>query len=173
MACACITFVAILCVCIAGLRKVSINVHIAAKIKCESKYCTFLDCSSLQAFLFVLSSFFCGKKINAEKKCVALRQHLAVFLIIFHILKKKYIKKKSNKNKKNSHHISGWWRLMGGQAFNRQTIIEMTGIKSGIENFAISTYKYIIWKNRNIAKLRPVAKTHNIQCSRKDGKFLH
>ena len=45
-----------------------------------------------------------------------------------------------------------------GQASNRQTIIEMTGIKSGIENFVISTYKYVIWKNRNIAKLRPISK---------------
>ena len=54
--------------------------------------------------------------------------------------------------------VKGWLRLMGCQAFNRQTIIEMTGIKSGIENFAISTYKYVIWKNRNIAKLRPVSK---------------
>ena len=61
--------------------------------------------------------------------------------------------------------VKGWLRLMGCQAFNRQTIIEMTGIKSGIENFAISTYKYVIWKN--------IAKKHNIQCSRKDGKFLH
>ena len=43
---------------------------------------------------------------------------------------------------------------MGCQSFNRQTIIEMTGI----ENFAIGTYKYVIWKNRNIAKLRPVSK---------------
>ena len=54
--------------------------------------------------------------------------------------------------------VKGWLRLMGGQAVNRQTIIEMTGIKSGIENFAISTYGYVIWKNRNIAKLRPVSK---------------
>ena len=54
--------------------------------------------------------------------------------------------------------VKGWLRLMGGQTFNRQTIIEMTGIKSGIENFAISTYKYVFWKNRNIAKLRPVSK---------------
>ena len=55
--------------------------------------------------------------------------------------------------------VKGWLRLMGCQSFNRQTIIEMTGIQSGIENFAISTYKYVIWKNRNIAKLRPVSKT--------------
>ena len=34
----------------------------------------------------------------------------------------------------------------------------MTGIQSGIANFAISTYKDVIWKNRNIAKLRPVSK---------------
>ena len=54
--------------------------------------------------------------------------------------------------------VKGWLRLMGCQSFNRQTIIEMTGIQSGIENFAISTYKYVIWKNRNIAKLRPVSK---------------
>ena len=54
--------------------------------------------------------------------------------------------------------VKGWLRLMGCQAFNRQTIIEMTGIQSGIENFAISTYKDVIWKNRNIAKLRPVSK---------------
>ena len=54
--------------------------------------------------------------------------------------------------------VKRWLRLMGGQAFNRQTIIEMTGIKSGVENFAISTYKYVIWKNRNIVKLRPVSK---------------
>ena len=47
---------------------------------------------------------------------------------------------------------------MGCKAFNRQTIIEMAGIQSGIENFAISTYKYVIWKNRKIAKLRPVSK---------------
>ena len=52
----------------------------------------------------------------------------------------------------------GRLRLMECQAFNRQTIIEMTGIQSGIENFAISTYKDVIWKNRNIAKLRPVSK---------------
>ena len=32
--------------------------------------------------------------------------------------------------------VKEWLRLMGGQAFNRQTIIEMTGINSGIENFA-------------------------------------
>ena len=54
--------------------------------------------------------------------------------------------------------VKGWLRLMGCQSFNRQTIIEMTGIQSGVENFAISTYKYVIWKNRNIAKLRPVLK---------------
>ena len=54
--------------------------------------------------------------------------------------------------------VKGWLRLMGCQAFNRQTIIEMTGIQSGIENFAISTYKDVIWKNRNIVKLRPVLK---------------
>ena len=36
--------------------------------------------------------------------------------------------------------VTGWLRLMGGQAFNGQTIIEMTGITSGIENFC---YKYI------------------------------
>ena len=40
----------------------------------------------------------------------------------------------------------------------KKKIFEMTGIQSGIENFAISTYKYVIWKNRNIAKLRPVSK---------------
>ena len=49
--------------------------------------------------------------------------------------------------------VKGWLRLMGCQSFNRQTVIEMTGIRSGIENFAISTYKYVIWKNRNIAEL--------------------
>ena len=49
--------------------------------------------------------------------------------------------------------VKGWLRLMGCQAFNRQTIIEMTGIQSDIENYAISTYKYVIWKNRNIATL--------------------
>ena len=54
--------------------------------------------------------------------------------------------------------VKGWLRLIGVQAFNRQTIIEMTGVKSGIENFAISTYKCVIWKNTNIAKLRPVSK---------------
>ena len=54
--------------------------------------------------------------------------------------------------------VKGWLRLMGCQSFNRQTIIEMTGIQSGIANFAISTYKYVIWKNRNVAKLRPVSK---------------
>ena len=53
--------------------------------------------------------------------------------------------------------VRGWLGQLGVQDFNRQNIIEMTGVSPGIVNYFISIYKDIIWKNRNIARLRDVS----------------